>query len=151
MQVHLTHEKKSSLLTKKRTIVNMEFYLSILALTIIFVYMLKHFLRKTVTVSGQKLPGPKQWPLLGNMHQVDMQHLHQSVSTMVKDFGPIFQLNLMGQKTVLLNDPELIRKAFGSSEIGDVLKDFDMFKVIAKSVANSLFIFATGELPQDGD
>ena len=200
----------------------MEVYLFILALTIIFIYMFKHFRRNSTETNGKTLPGPKPWPVLGNALQVDTQHLHQSLSEMVKDFGAFFQLNLLGQKTVVINDPELLRKAFGGKEFSKSLNDrpasfvgkyvlfdnsdiafcnntnitmdlrkavkrimetyrhgngqeqfedkmqeetkrllddldktnrldFDIYRVLGKSVANTMFIFLTGTFPEEQD
>ena len=198
----------------------MEVVLFIVLLTIILIYVINQFRRNGNTTKGTPLPGPKQLPVLGNALQVDSQNLHQSVSDMVKDYGAIFKLSLMGQNTVFINDPELLRKAFGSSVYGDILNDrpasfvgkylvfscndiifgdankttmekrkawkkahklygdgidhfeqtaevemkrlladlnktnqleFDSYRLLRKSVANTMVIFLTGSLPEEHD
>ena len=81
------------------------------------------FRSRNVNVDGKVLSGPKPFPLIGNLLDVDFRRLHLSVSDMVDTYGPIFQINLLGQNAVVINDVELEKKAFGSTKYGDIFND----------------------------
>ena len=70
-----------------------------------------------------KIPGPKQFPLLGNVFHTNLLDLHKSFSKMADVYGAIFQIKLLGNTMIVLNDIELVRKAYGSSKYGDVFND----------------------------
>ena len=93
---------------------------AIITLSIIFT---RRFWDGSEKVKGKPLPGPKSWPIIGNSLQVDFQRLHVSVTDMVKTFGTMFQIKLMGQTAVVISDPNILRKAFGSEEYGNVFND----------------------------
>ena len=89
---------------------------------LICVYLRRQFRNRSYNIiKGKPLPGPKLLPVFGNTFQVDIRRLHLSVSDLVKDYGTIFQISLMGQNVVILNEARLVRKAYGSAEYGDVL------------------------------
>ena len=65
-----------------------------------------------------KIPGPKQFPLIGNVFQTILLDLHKSFSKMADVYGPTFQIKLLGNSIIVLNDIELVRKAYRSSKYG---------------------------------
>ena len=73
--------------------------------------------------SGAQLPGPKPLPIIGNALDVDFESLHLSLFGMVKTYGALFQIKLFGQTAVVINDVELVKKAFSSSTYGDNFND----------------------------
>ena len=80
--------------------------------------------RKTDAGSyGKQLPGPKPLPIVGDSFSVDFYHLHVDLSKMVAKYGPLFQVNLMGQKAIVINDSKLLKKAFASDTYGNVFND----------------------------
>ena len=95
--------------------------LLILGLAVIFIY--KRIRSALDSVKGVPLPGPRPLPLLGNTFDVDTRKIYISFANMVKWYGPIFQVNILGQTSVVLNDGKLIRKAFSSESYGEVLND----------------------------
>lgn len=88
-----------------------------------FVLFTRRFWDKSEKRIGDPLPGPRSWPILGNSFQIDFKHLHVSVTHMVKKYGTIFRINLMGQTAVVISDPDILRKAYGSEQYGNVFND----------------------------
>ena len=94
-----------------------------LAASFICVVFTKIIGKKRDKVSGKSLPGPKSLPIIGNALDVDFHSLHLSLFEMVKKYGHVFQIKLLGQTAVIINDVELVRKAFGSAKYGDNFND----------------------------
>ena len=83
----------------------------------------KRFWDESEKHSGDLLPGPRSWPIIGNSFQIDFKRLHVSVTDMVKNHGAIFRIKLMGQTAVVISDPDILRKAYGSEQYGNVFND----------------------------
>lgn len=56
-------------------------------------------------------PGPKGLPVLGIFHEIYDYPAHLAYTAYTKDHGAIFTANVMGRKTVILNDTETVREA----------------------------------------
>ena len=57
------------------------------------------------------LPGPRGWPIVGNLFQIERDQLHRNVEAWHREFGPVFRFNL-GRRTLLgLADHEAIATA----------------------------------------
>jgi cytochrome P450 len=54
------------------------------------------------------LPGPKPWPLLGNLPQLDLDRVHQGLERWVDEFGPMYRIKLAGKTIVALGRHELV-------------------------------------------
>ena len=75
-------------------------------------------------VGGKEIPGPKPWPLIGNLFDVgNVLGFHHNVFRMSELYGPIFRIKLLGRNIVIINDADLERKAFGSTKYGDIFND----------------------------
>ena len=81
------------------------------------------FRSRNVNADGKEIPGPKPWPLIGNVLDVNLRGLHLSVSRMADLYGPIFRLKLLGRNIIIINDFELERKTFASTKYGDIFND----------------------------
>ena len=57
------------------------------------------------------LPGPRGWPVVGNLFQIERNHLHQNVEAWHREFGPVFRFNLGRRTLVGLADHEAIAAA----------------------------------------
>lgn len=54
------------------------------------------------------LPGPKPWPLLGNLPQLDLDRVHQGLERWVDEFGPMYRIRLAGKTIVALGRHDLV-------------------------------------------
>lgn len=54
------------------------------------------------------LPGPKPWPLVGNLHQLDLERVHQGLERWVDDYGPMYRIKLAGKTIVALGRHDLV-------------------------------------------
>ncbi|KAL9228967.1 hypothetical protein vseg_004491 [Gypsophila vaccaria] len=79
--------------------------------TILFIYNL---CRK---VSNTKLPpGPKPWPIIGNIHQLS-DRPHQSLAKLSKIYGPIMSLKLGSITTIVISSPEIAKEMFSRHDL----------------------------------
>ncbi|XP_061740857.1 cytochrome P450 2K1-like isoform X2 [Nerophis ophidion] len=75
-------------------------------------------------------PGPRPLPLLGNLHQLDLQRLDNSLFKLSKRYGPVFTVYLGLKKVVVLAGCKTVRQAlinhaeeFGEREINPLFHD----------------------------
>ena len=47
-------------------------------------------------------PGPKGYPLLGNVLQTNFHNIVESLTKWTEEFGEIFKINLLGQEIVVV-------------------------------------------------
>ncbi|KAK5604446.1 hypothetical protein CRENBAI_016965 [Crenichthys baileyi] len=76
-------------------------------------------------------PGPRPLPLFGNLFQVDLKRLDQSLFNLSKKYGPVFQVFFGPKKVVVLAGYRTVKQAlvnhadeFGNREISPVFDDF---------------------------
>ena len=81
------------------------------------------FRSRNVNIDGIEIPGPKPWPLIGNVLDVNLRGLHLSAFRLAELYGPIFRIKLLGRNIVIINDADLERKAFASTKYGDIFND----------------------------
>ena len=48
----------------------------------------------------ERLPGPKAWPLLGNLPDIELPRIHQQLEAWAREYGPLFKVKL-GRKTIV--------------------------------------------------
>ncbi|MEO1054786.1 MAG: cytochrome P450 [Bacteroidota bacterium] len=64
-------------------------------------------LKEVVVRNIDELPGPKGVPLLGNIHQIDLKKLHQSLETWSQAYGSLYKIKFGKNPVVVTTDPEL--------------------------------------------
>ncbi|XP_037834550.1 cytochrome P450 2K1 [Kryptolebias marmoratus] len=94
--------------------------------------LLLHLLHSTF--SSQKRPeppGPRPLPVFGNLFQVDLKRLDQSLFNLSKTYGPVFQVYFGPKKVVVLAGYRTVKEAllnqadeFGNREITPIFYDF---------------------------
>ncbi|XP_004071472.1 cytochrome P450 2K1 [Oryzias latipes] len=77
-------------------------------------------------------PGPRPLPLLGNLFQVDLKRLDQSLFDLSKKYGPVFVVNFGPKKVVVLAGYRTVKQAlvnqakeFGNREVTPIFYDFN--------------------------
>ncbi|KAK2433054.1 cytochrome P450 83B1 [Trifolium repens] len=77
----------------------------------LFVFFQKH---RNIT---HHPPGPKGLPIIGNLHQLDINNLYFQFSQFSKIYGPLFSLQLGFRKAIVVSSAEIAK---------EVLKDNDL-------------------------
>ena len=58
--------------------------------------------------SLKDLRGPRPWPVLGNLPQLDLPRMHETLERWADEYGPLYRLTLGGRPIVVLADGPLI-------------------------------------------
>ena len=64
------------------------------------------FLRKRNPLDD--IPGPKPYPMIGNVLQLDMTKVFLQFANFAKQYGGIFKVQLFTTPVVIVNDPSFI-------------------------------------------
>nr|QLC36630.1 cytochrome P450 2K4-like [Kryptolebias hermaphroditus] len=107
--------------------------------------LILHFLYSSFySQETQEPPGPRPVPLFGNLFQMDLRRLNQSLFDLSKKYGPVFQVYFGSQKVVVLSGYRTIKQAlvnhaneFGDREIAPA--SFDLTKDLG-------IVFSNGDL-----
>ncbi|XP_037112695.1 cytochrome P450 2K1-like [Syngnathus acus] len=77
-------------------------------------------------------PGPRSLPLVGNLLQVDLKRLDESLFSLSQTYGPVFTVHLGPKKVVVLAGSKTVREAlinhpdeFGERDINPLFYDFN--------------------------
>ena len=54
------------------------------------------------------LPGPRGWPVAGNLFQLDRSRVHQTVEQWCRLYGPLFRMKLGSTRFIVVADHEAI-------------------------------------------
>ncbi|KAM7490686.1 hypothetical protein LguiA_033607 [Lonicera macranthoides] len=84
-------------------------YFSLLFPFLLFLFMLINFLKKSKDKSStEKLPpGPRQLPLIGNLHQLVGSLTHHILRDLANKYGPLMYLRLGEIPTVVVSSPKI--------------------------------------------
>nr|XP_056712811.1 cytochrome P450 2K4-like [Euleptes europaea] len=84
------------------------------SLLLLFVLTMAFFLKRGSfwkTSTRDLPPGPRPWPLIGNLHLLDMKRPYRTLSELSKRYGPVFSFQLGFQKIVVLTGYETVKEA----------------------------------------
>lgn len=91
------------------------FYLSILLVPGLLFSTLKR-LAKLNAAGGRraekprKFPGPRQFPLIGRVHDLPRFGMWLKFKEWADEFGPIYQTSMLGQKFVIISEEKLAQE-----------------------------------------
>ena len=68
-------------------------------------------------------PGPWPLPFVGNVLSMDTRRMHLTFYELSQTYGKIFRVSLLGEDIVVINDINMLRKAFLGDEYGDIFAD----------------------------
>nr|UXE45513.1 hypothetical protein Hi04_10k_c4996_00024 [uncultured bacterium] len=60
------------------------------------------------------LPGPRAWPLVGNVFQLDSEQAHVTLEGWAAKYGPMYLLHLGSSKVLVIADPKLMEPLYRS-------------------------------------
>jgi len=66
----------------------------------------------TATRRLADIAGPRGWPLLGNLPQFDLQHLHAQFEAWARKYGPIYRLRFGTRDALVVSRPDLVAAIF---------------------------------------
>ncbi|KAH9041234.1 cytochrome P450 [Lactarius pseudohatsudake] len=75
------------------------------ALAVVALWLLKKVTEKKPL--GRQIPGPKGWPIIGNLLDVPTELEYQVFSRWQKKYGDLIQMTILGQPTIIINSPQL--------------------------------------------
>jgi cytochrome P450 len=58
----------------------------------------------------ERLPGPRAWPLLGNLPDIELPRIHQQLEAWAREYGPLFKVKLGRKTLVCVTDLAAIRQ-----------------------------------------
>ncbi|KZL87592.1 cytochrome p450 [Colletotrichum incanum] len=94
------------------------FYLGILVVPGFLFYSFRRFLVWTsqtvddnkISKKRSKFPGPKQYPIVGRVHDLPRFAMWLKLKEWADEFGPIYQTSMLGQKFVIISDEEMAQE-----------------------------------------
>ncbi|XP_077187148.1 cytochrome P450 2K4-like [Paroedura picta] len=117
-------------------------------LSIFFLFVLTiTFLWKTGTFwngSSQNVPpGPRPFPLIGNLHLMDLKKPYITMCKLSRKYGPVFSLQLGSQKMVVLTGYETVKEALVNQ--AEAFAERPFIPIFDDLVEGHGIIFARGE------
>ncbi|XP_042121881.2 cytochrome P450 2K6-like [Peromyscus maniculatus bairdii] len=83
--------------------------LALLGLILIFILNIKVFKAKSSKL--QSPPGPKPWPVIGNIHILNLKRPYQTMLELSKKYGPIYSIHMGPRKVVVLSGYDTVKDA----------------------------------------
>jgi len=67
-----------------------------------------------MAVTLKELPGPKGYPLVGNIFNIDLPNLHNQIEQWAAEYGDVYRLKLLNTSQTVITRPSLIQKIFSA-------------------------------------
>ncbi|KAI1178719.1 cytochrome P450 [Nemania sp. FL0916] len=87
----------------------MHFLILYLALPSILLQAIRQFLlrRKIIVGSPRIIPGPRQFPIVGRVHDLDRFCMWKKFKEWADIYGPIYRTSMMGQQFIIIGDEKI--------------------------------------------
>ena len=66
---------------------------------------------------SKEIPGPKGWPLIGNLRQVDSGKLHVTLNSFKKTYGSLYKFSVFSTRIIVISDKEFMERAFSQRQL----------------------------------
>ncbi|MBL4861559.1 MAG: cytochrome P450 [Crocinitomicaceae bacterium] len=63
-----------------------------------------------MSITLKNLPGPKGYPLVGNIPNIDLSNLHNQIEQWAEEYGDVYRLKLANTSQTVITRPSLIQK-----------------------------------------
>nr|XP_056712808.1 cytochrome P450 2K6-like [Euleptes europaea] len=114
--------------------------LFLFALTLAYLWIMSNFWNSR----SQKFPpGPKQLPLIGNLHQMDLKRPHVTMLKFSKQYGPVFRIQMGLQEMVVLAGYETVKEALVNQ--ADAFVDRPMIPIFEDFLQGHGIVISNGE------
>ncbi|KAM6186612.1 cytochrome P450 2C21-like [Rhynchocyon petersi] len=95
------------------------------------------------TAKGKLPPGPTPLPIVGNILQLHIKNINDSIRMLAKEYGPVFTVHFGMTPTVVLYGYEAIKEAL--IDRGEEFSGRGNFPVVEKITQNLGVVFSSGE------
>ncbi|XP_016649691.1 PREDICTED: premnaspirodiene oxygenase-like [Prunus mume] len=110
--------------------------------SLFFLLMIFKYWKKSQAKGLSKLPpGPKQLPIIGNLHQLIGALPHHAVTDLCNKHGPVMKLQLGEVFAVIISSPEAAKEVLKTSEISFAQRP-EVYAVEIMAYDNSGIVFA---------
>lgn len=84
---------------------------SVLLIVIICIFLATVLYKQKEHVHPNYPPGPKPWPIIGNIPNLNVQKPYLSFQELAKKYGPVFSIKIGAQKMVVLSGYDTVKEA----------------------------------------
>ncbi|KAM8953591.1 cytochrome P450 2K1-like isoform 2-T2 [Pelodytes ibericus] len=118
---------------------------SVLVAVVVIVFLLNVFYQRKGTLYHNFPPGPKPWPIIGNLHLLfgSKKKSYEVFEELASTYGPVYSIKLGSQKIVVLCGYESVKDALiNHADVFSGRPIVPMFQQIAKGYG---VVFSNGE------
>ncbi|XP_077187152.1 cytochrome P450 2K4-like isoform X2 [Paroedura picta] len=88
-------------------------------------------------------PGPRPFPLIGNLHLIDLKKPQQTICKLSKQYGPVFSIHLGSQKIIVITGYETVKEALVNQ--AEAFAERPSVPIVDEILESHGVIFAHGE------
>lgn len=91
-----------------------------------------------MAITYKQLTGPKQVPILGNLTQIDKDHLHKQVEDWSDEFGSVYKIKIGPMNVTVITDTEIIQEILRRRP-DDFIRQSKMGNILNEAGAKGVF------------